>query len=254
MSDRKITLQDYVDNAIAMGMRDLYTLIPAKVVKYDASTQKADCKILIKNITRGEVEDREVISSPVVPAVPVEFLGAGGFRITCPVSDGTLQIDGQTVKATTGSLHFSHRSLDKWLAGDGSEVDPEFDHDHALGDAVFVPGLMPFGAPWASCPTDHMTMGSDAGVQIHFHNQTICAGDEDSNSDFISRASPTNKAISAFYNILNGVFGPSSPVIANGGPAPVDLVYAAVKAAIIAWAAGNSWPPDGVATSQFKAK
>jgi hypothetical protein len=254
MSDRLVTLGDLVDQAVAAGLRDIYKLIPAKVVKYDASTQKVDCKILIKNITRGEEDDREVMSAPVVPNVPVEFLGAGGFRITCPISDGTLQIDGQTVKATTGCLQFSHRSLDKWLSGDGSEVDPEFDHDHALGDAVFRPGLMPFGAPWGSCPTDHMTMGSDAGVQIHFHNQTIAAGDEAGN-DFVALAAKTNKAISDFYTILNNVFGASSAPIVTPAPTVADPVYVAVKAAIAALVvSGAPWPPDDVATTQFKAK
>ena len=176
--DRFPGLQEVINRAVEAGLRNLYTLIPAKIVKWDADKQRADCQILIKDVTENEEENRVATSWPVVTGVPVKFIGAGGFRLTCPVSDGTLNIEGTSVKATTGSLVFSHRSLDKWLSGDGKEVDPEFDHSHALTDAVFFPGLMPFGAPWTSCPTDHMTLGFDSGKQIHLHAQTICLGDE----------------------------------------------------------------------------
>jgi hypothetical protein len=112
-----------------------------------------------------------VHSFPVVPGVPVQFLGAGGFRITCPISDGT---GGNA--STTGTLFFSHRSLDKWLTGTGGEVDPEFDHDHALGDAIFIPGLMPFGAPWQSCPTDKMSKEVTPERGVHWLQRNRLGG------------------------------------------------------------------------------
>lgn len=172
MSDRVATLAEAINLAVEHGARNLYTCIPAKVVKWDSSKQRADCQILVKNVTEGEEGDREVASWPVIPGVPVQFLGAGGFRITCPISDG-----GSSA-ATTGTLFFSHRSLDKWLTGSGDEVDPELDHDHGLTDAIFIPGLMPFGAAWSSFPDDQMTVGSDSGVQIHLTDDLITIGDE----------------------------------------------------------------------------
>lgn len=141
MSDRLPSLQDVINTAIEMGLRDLSTMIPAKVVKWDASKQRADCQILVKQVTEGEDGSREVASWPVVTGVPVAFYGAGDFRITVPVGVGTV-----------GRLEFSHRSLDRWLSGDGSEVDPELDHDHRLTDAVFVPGLRTFGSPLSPSP------------------------------------------------------------------------------------------------------
>ncbi len=170
MTDRVPTLGEAINKAVGMGMRDVMTLIPARVVRFDASRCEADCQILIKNVTEGEEGEREVLSWPVVPSVPVQFPGAGGYRMTCPIQAGR--------SGTIGSLIFSHRSLDKWLVGTGQEVDPELDHDHALTDAVFFPGLMPFGAPWSSVPTDHMSMGYDTGPQAHFHTSTIVLGDE----------------------------------------------------------------------------
>lgn len=174
MSDRQTTLAEVINAAVDGGGRDIYTCIPAKVVKWDAQKQRADCQVLVKNVTDGEDGARQVESVPVVPGVPVQFIGAGGFRLTCPISDGSA---GKA--ATTGSLFFSHRSLDKWLSGSGGEVDPELDHDHALGDAIFIPGLMPFGAPWQSMPTDSMSIGDDASGngRIHFKSGEVDLGE-----------------------------------------------------------------------------
>ena len=175
---RRPALQAVIDQALAAGFQDLYTLVPARIAKWDASRQRADCQILVKNVHEDEEGNRQVASWPIVPGVPVQFLGAGGFRITCPISDGNLSIDGAQIPATTGSLLFAFRSIDRWLSGTGGEVDPEIDHAHALTDAVFFPGLRPFGSPWSSCPTDHMTIGADEGKQIHFHRDAVVLGDE----------------------------------------------------------------------------
>lgn len=177
MDERRPSLQSVVNAAVDAGLHNLYTMAPAKVTKWEADKQRATVQILVKNVTTGEEDNREVASWPAIPGVPVQFVEAGGFRITCPVSDGNLTIDGSKVPATIGSLIFSFRSLSKFLSGNGSEVDPEFDHSHALTDAVFFPGLHTFGNPLGSCPTDHMTIGHDAGQQIHFEKGVITIGD-----------------------------------------------------------------------------
>jgi hypothetical protein len=153
MSDRFPTLAEAINTAVEMGLRNLSTMIPAKVVKWDADKQKANCQILIKQITEDEEGEREVASWPVVPDVPVHFMGAGDFRITFPVDVGTI-----------GMLVFCCRSMDKWLAGDGKEVDPEFDHDHGLQDAVFVPGLRTFGSPLSPAPPSDVIEFSAGGT------------------------------------------------------------------------------------------
>jgi len=227
MSERRTTLQAVIDEALAAGLRDLYTMIPAKVVKWDADKQRADCQPLIKNVTSGEEDDREVTSCPVVPGVPVQFIGAGGFRMTCPISDGNTIIEGSAAKATTGMLIFSHRSLDKWLSGNGDEVDPEFDHDHGFQDAVFMPGLMPFGAPWSSCPTDHMTVGYDSGKQAHFHKDTIALGDESGN-DWVALA---QKVLDELDKIKTAHNSHKHAFTGSGTVGAVDVTYTSASVA-----------------------
>ncbi len=172
MSER-VTQAEVINRATARAMKNLYTCAPAKVVKWDADKQRANCKILVKLVIENEEGDKEAVSWPVVPGVPVQFIGAGGFRMTCPIKDGP---QGEE---TTGTLFFSHLSLDKWLTGSGGEVDPEHAHDHALGDAVFIPGLKPFGAAWESMPTDQASIGSDSdgNGRIHFKDNEVLLGD-----------------------------------------------------------------------------
>lgn len=228
MSDRAETLAEIINAAVQGGARDTYTCIPAKVVKWDATKQRANCQILVKNVTEAEDGSREVVSWPVVPGVPVQFIGAGGFRITCPISDGG------TTAATTGTLFFSHRSLDKWLTGSGGEVDPEFDHDHALTDCIFMPGLMTFGAPWQRMPTAGMTIGSDtSNAWIAFDDQAVqikLGGD--AATDFMMMGTTFKAALDTLVAALSTFVAAVIPV--TGAPAPA---IAAMTTAISAFQA-----------------
>ncbi len=79
--------------------------------------------------------------------------------------------------------------MDRWLAGPGAQqVDPEIDHQHALVDAVFVPGLRTFGRPLSSCPTDHATLGLDGGVQVHFRKDKAVVASDETLARLVARA------------------------------------------------------------------
>lgn len=160
--DRGPELGGVIEGALEALLARMPRAMPAKVVKWDAGKQRANCQILVKVPYVDEEGKRQTESVAVIPGVPIMFPGAGGFRLTCPISDGTLTIEGSKVPATTGLLIWCDRSLDKWLSGSGAEVDPEADHQAGLQDAIFIPGLNPFGAALSNVPTDTMTIGSDS--------------------------------------------------------------------------------------------
>lgn len=235
MSDRLSTLQETINLAVEKGIRNLYTCIPAKVVKWDSSTQRANCQILVKETSEDEEGNRTVESNPVVPGVPVQFFGAGNYRITCPISDGS------TGDATIGLLLFSHRSLDKWLSGTGKEVDPEFDHDHSMADAVFIPGLKPFGAPWDDVPSSGMSIGKDGGLQGTFTDDLIVFAATSGNAKFVALENLVNDTLTTLKSAINT--GKSSVVPNDGGLAAFTALYSAL----------SSWPAS-VAASKVKAE
>ena len=235
-STRSPDLAEVIRNAIESALGEVYTSIPAKVVRYAGG--RADCKPLVQRGYLDETDTRRAEALPVVPGCPVLFPGGCGFSLTFPISDGALVIEGQTQPATTGLLVVSTVSLDAWLTGSGQEVDPAVDHHHALLDAVFVPELRPFGAAGAAAPTDHPTLGDRGGVALHFHRSTICAGDE-SGADWVALAGKVGDALTALKDAISGA------VVAQGDGG------AALKANIIAALSG--WPP-ALGASQLRAK
>ena len=164
MTSRPSTLQDLLSRFRESLLADLHTSLPGKIVRYDATTQKADVQPLIKERYTDESGATQVRDLPVIPSVPVQFPGAGGYRITFPIATDD-----------TGLVVFSESSLDKWLVSGGA-VDPSDDRRHDLTDAVFLPGLRDFGHPLGSAPTDRATFGKDDGLQIHVDPSLISIG------------------------------------------------------------------------------
>ena len=164
MTSRPSTLQDLLSRFRESLTADLHTSLPGKIVRYDATTQKADVQPLLKERYTDEAGATQVRDLPVIPSVPVQFPGAGGYRITFPVAADDV-----------GLVVFSEASLDKWLVSGGT-VDPADDRRHDLTDAVFLPGLRDFGHALASAPTDRATFGKDDGLQIHITPSLVNVG------------------------------------------------------------------------------
>lgn len=223
---------------LAEGM---HTMIPASVQTYDASKQMVSVQVLVKDFYRDESAALVVASVPIINNVPVQFLTAGGFTFTVPI-----------VAGTTGSLIFSERSLDAWLSSSGAEVDPGLYGRFAIGDAIFMPGLLPFGAPMSVAPpTDHATAGSVTGARIHFRDSTICVGDE-SGSDFLAKATPTDANFDALFSVLSDVFGNASTPLVTPPMGSPDPVYTAVKLALTHYILLGNLPPAATGTDQAK--
>ncbi len=234
-STRGVTSQELGDRRtrglIAEGV---HSMIVARVEKYYPATQRVDVQQMVKDFHRDETGALVVASVPVINSVPVQFLTAGGFTFTVPL------IEGETL----GSLWFAERSLDRWLTGDGQEVDPQIYSRFNITDAIFMPGVLPFGAPMSVAPpTDHATAGSITGARIHFRSGTICVGDE-SGSDFLARAQKVldelNKAHTAFASHTHVV---TATVAAANGVIPAPVTSAPTT---------TTYTPASVATDQAK--
>lgn len=221
---RRPSLQEVIGIALDGFERRLPKALPARVTKYEASKQRVSCKVLVQRPYFDEEAARQVESIPVIPNVPVQFPGGIAFRMTFPISDGNLVVNGIRIAATTGVLIWADRSLDKWLTGGGAEVDPEFDHVHALSDAMFIPGVNPFGAPLGHVPTDKMSIGRDASpsdIEIdNIGNVTVAGGSQGAARTTDKTSADTTMltwiaAVSALFNAAPGpmVSAPGSVVV-----------------------------------------
>jgi hypothetical protein len=203
-SERKPSLSEVLDRSKQYG--ELHTAIPAVVVKYSGG-RKVDVQILVRRAYLDESNERQTKSVAVVASVPISWPGAGGYVLTFPISDGqTTVIDGAVPPATTGTLLVAERSIDKWLAGTGAEVDPEIDHNHQLSDGIFLPELRPFGKKYPTTPADHAVIGYDGGVAIHMRKTVVCIGDE-AGAAFIARADKVLTELQKVGALFDGVAG-----------------------------------------------
>ena len=221
-SVRKPSPAEAVRLAISAALANVNVGIPAVVTRYDADKRIVDCQPLVLNSYLDEEDERQVEKLPVVPNCGLQIDGSGKTRTTYPISDGTLQIDGETMPATLGWLKFSQRSIAKYLSGDGSNpVDPEIDHEHDLSDGVFIPGLRPIGNPWGDVPTDHATFGHDEGVQLHSHKNVMT----------VAKKADESSAVAVTLDGDSAGFLVWTPNVPPGGAA--SLVYSTTDPGVI---------------------
>jgi hypothetical protein len=138
------TLEDVISNAIRKVMLDFRVSIPVKVLKYDSENQKVDIQPLIRKKYKTQDRTGQVVDSPVISDVPIEWPSSdsGNAYMTFPLKVGDL-----------GRAEFMDRSIAEWLSGNGSMVTPEDPRIHNISDAVFVPGLRPFGSKLSDVST-----------------------------------------------------------------------------------------------------
>lgn len=217
-SVRRPRRHEVIGRALEALARRMPKSMPAKVVRVDPSQRFVDCKVLVMRPFFDEEDERQVESIPVVTNVGLMLPP----YYSAPISDGTLVFGNQLRPATTGMLVWCDRSIDKWLTGNGAEVDPEVDHDNSLADAWFCPGLFASGAVPFAIPQGYIVIGDDSG------------------SDFVALAAK----VKAWFDAFNSAVSGWTPVSNDGG--------AALKSALTTLIGGT--PSTDVAASQVKAK
>lgn len=117
--------------------------LPATIVSYDRTTQKAVIRIVPCRRRRGGAGEVEVYRPPEIPGVPVLFPGGGDLSITWPLAAGA-----------SGLAVFVDRSMDEWLSEGGVESEPQDPRRFDITDAVFIPGLRSFAEAVPAAGTD----------------------------------------------------------------------------------------------------
>lgn len=143
MSKADKTLAQILRDAITAHLYDVHVCLPARVEAYDAAKQKATIKPLLKKRYKSEQGDTEL---PVITGVPVQWPSAAG---------GSSFLHLPLAKGDPGMAIFCERSIDAWLQGQGQIVAPDDPRHHHLSDAVFVPGVRPFGASLTGTDTQN---------------------------------------------------------------------------------------------------
>lgn len=105
----------------------LHTSLPGVVVSYDRTKMTAVIQPTIMFEVRDQAGTWRPVKLPVIPDVPVQWPGGGGFSLTFPLAAGD-----------EGWLVFSERCIDAWWQLGGTQVQAEH-RMHDLSDAMFLP-------------------------------------------------------------------------------------------------------------------
>lgn len=122
-----------------------------------------------------------------------------GYSIKLPIAVGD-----------TGYLIFSDRSLDAWLAGGGGIVDPQDARHHDLTDAIFVPGLVPFGNQTSDSTDDLVITNSAAILKIKKAGTFQLKNSENELLDLLDQITGQLQQLSQTLSTdtVNTIFGP----------------------------------------------
>jgi len=162
MSVENVGLSDLLEQVARGEIALLHTGLPAFIVSYDETTQKATVQPVVraKRIDLdGEVEHYKL---PPITNVPVYWPQGGGLSLTLPVDEGDWVW-----------LSFGERSLDEWLATAEQDNEARAVRRFNLADAVAWAGVRPFADPLQNVPTDRARLGHpDPGARVEVTKST----------------------------------------------------------------------------------
>lgn len=147
------TITDAVRGAIQYQLNNVHTALPATIISYDYTQQKASVQPSIKK--RYADDSMQAIDLPVINNVPVIFPISGTASITFPINEGDFCL-----------LVFIERSTDQWKSN-GPGYQPDDPRKFDLSDAIAIPGLLPFNATFpATNNTDFVIKYGNSSITI----------------------------------------------------------------------------------------
>lgn len=142
--------------------RDFHVSLPGQVEVANGDGT-VDVQPLLKRTIRNADGEKETERLPVIPAVPVVWPCAGGYRMRAPLAKGD-----------TVLLVFCDRDPAAWRALD-TVADPGDEGLHGLSGAVAIPGVLSAAKDEAGAVT-HLVIGKQGGPEIHVDASGVKVG------------------------------------------------------------------------------
>ena len=172
----KRDLAEVITKAIDYRLATMRVCLPGSVTAYYGATQTADVQVLVDS--KIALEGGPLIEQfPPLYGIPVEFPRGGGYMLMFPLVPGD-----------TGLIEFCDFSIDLWRSS-GLRGAPNDLRTHALGNAVFRPGLAHKTRAVASPPSG-ILLGSESGTQIVYLGSATA-------TDWVAKATNTENRLAA---------------------------------------------------------
>lgn len=141
--------EEFVRAWVEHALADVHTAMPARVQRYDATTQTADLVPLVRNAV--ELPDGTIAHEdlPVLPCVPVLWPRTADHFIAFALAPGDMVL-----------VVFCESAIGHWRVGAGGITDPGDLRRHSLSHGVAIPGLFHRGKKLANAPAGSGTNGA----------------------------------------------------------------------------------------------
>lgn len=211
------SLADLIQAAISARLAEVYTQLPGRVESYDAATQTASIKIMIRTPLENLDGDITLEDLPVIQSVPVSFARGGQFFESFPLTPGD-----------EGMCQFSMRDINEWRRT-GQLVDPGDIRTHRIAGATFFPGVSSSARRLDSAHEQNYVMGKDGSTTIHFKPDGTLAIGAENPGDFIAKANEVLARLNTIVDKFNShthaagllLDSTSAPVTGFTGAPPV---------------------------------
>lgn len=120
------TLVGCINFAFQKMLQNVQNMLPALVMAYDRTTNRAQVQILINMLTA----DGEQLPRPQIASIPVLVLGGGGYMLSFPLVEGDL-----------GWICANDRDISLFLQS-YQQAAPNSTRLHSFSDGLFIPDVM----------------------------------------------------------------------------------------------------------------
>ncbi len=183
----RFDLYEQVMKVAQQDIANIYTSIPARVMKYDEERQCVDVRPIIHTIFP---EHSTPMVSPTITDVPVIFPSAGGGIMSFPIT----AYDGEEELGDIVMLQFSMKGFDEWLVAEqDGDLAQQNTRMHNMTDAVAIPSLYQFN--------DNLKPHAK-NVELKFKDTVISLQDDD--TDKSNLIITTDGATGIVINVNNG--------------------------------------------------
>lgn len=149
--DDDLSREDLAELERRAFAEELHTALPGRVESYDAATQTADVRPMVRRALPNVAGGTTPEDMPIVRSVPVVWPRVGDWFLHMPLAPGDSVL-----------LVCLERDPARWVRT-GDISDPIDHRQHHLAHAVAIPGLFPRSAALSGLPAGKLAIGRTGG-------------------------------------------------------------------------------------------
>jgi len=150
--DRRERTNDFQES-LRMAMdgqtAQIWTAMPAIIQSFNATAQTVTAQPAIQGVTSDKSQNNSYVNLPLLVDVPIQFMTAGGYSITCPISVGDECL-----------IVFASRCIDAWWQSGGVQR-PMETRMHDLSDGFALIGVRSQARTVSNYNTSNLQIRSD---------------------------------------------------------------------------------------------